>query len=105
MSISFTVATSLGAALTRFLLKKYLGDEGGVVGEVLVDVGKKKIQDAIDHREAVLQFEGIAHRIVRKLRETFQEAGAREASLDVEAVARELAATLDGRVSAEFFQW
>jgi predicted ATP-binding protein involved in virulence/Leucine-rich repeat (LRR) protein len=104
MSISFTVATSLGAALSKFLLRKYLGDEGGVLGEALTDVGKKKIQDAIDHREATRQFEDIADRIVRKLRESFQEAGAGQASLDVEAVARELAATLDGRVSAEFFQ-
>jgi Leucine-rich repeat (LRR) protein len=97
------VATSLGAAVAKFLFKRYLGEAGEVGGEALADVGKDKIKDALERRAAARKFEGVADRIVAKIGSSLEREGRLDGGVNLKAVAIELAATLEGRVSADEF--
>jgi hypothetical protein len=105
MSLSILIGTTLGTALAKFLLKNYLelkDTAGEVIGEGLLDVAQNRIEDWNTRREAVRLFEGIGDRISQQLLPLFEDAIRRD-QLVVEAVVRELAEALGGRISAEFF--
>src|SRR5207247_7385853 len=93
---------ALASPLAKFLIKNYLGEAPGAVGEGLIDIAKRKIKDFGDQREAQRLFDGIADRIVKRLVPLFDGAG-QEENLNLEAVGYALAGTLEGRIEAEFF--
>ena len=96
------LTTALASPLAKFLIKNYLGEAPGAVGEGLIDIAKRKIKDFGDQREAQRLFDGIADRIVKRLVPLFDGAG-QEENLNLEAVGYALAGTLEGRIEAEFF--
>lgn len=102
MSISTVLMKTLGVPLGKFLLKRYLSDPAEGVGEGLLDLAQTRISDYADQRKAQRQFEDLGERIVARLVPLFKEE-ARDVHFSVPAVAWELAQTLDGRVSADFF--
>jgi hypothetical protein len=102
MSISTVLMKALAAPLAKLLLKRYLADPGEAVGEGLLDVVQRRIEDYSEQREAQRQFERLGERIVARLVPLFeQETGG--ADIGIPAVGTELAETLGGRISAEFF--
>lgn len=102
MAVLELLMTTLGVPLGKFLLKNFLGDPADAVGGSLLDLAKGKIKSYEDQREAHRQFERIGERIVARLVPLFEQAEGNP-SLNPEAVAHELAETLESRVSAEFF--
>ena len=94
--------TVLAKPLGKFLLNNYLGEPAGDVGAGFLDVAKKKIESYTEQREAKRQFERLGERIAYRLLPLFERAKQR-GELSVEAVGHELAKTLEGRISAEFF--
>lgn len=102
MSIETILMKTLGGPLAKFLLKKYLSEPAGGVGAGLLDLAQKRITDYGDQREAQRQFERLGERIVKRLLPLFAQE-ARKVNISVAAVAAELAETLSGRISADFF--
>lgn len=102
MSLLELLTTALGVPLAKFLLKSYLGETADDVGSSLVDIARGKLKEYSDQREARRQFEGIADRVTNRLVPLF-EGAIRRRRVSVEAVVHELAQTLDGKISAEFF--
>lgn len=102
MAIAEIIAVNLGARLAKILLKMYLQEPVDAIGAELVDIGKGKIANYLDRRAATRQFEGIGESITAQLLPFF-EAETLPHELNAEAVIDQLARTLDGNVSAEFF--
>jgi Leucine-rich repeat (LRR) protein len=102
MDLITLLTQSLAAPIAKFLLKSYLSEPAEDVGGELIDVAKTKLKDYRDQREAARRFENIADRIVSRLAPLF-EGAAETRDLNVEAVVREIGATLEGRVTSEFF--
>ena len=102
MSLTTVLMKALAAPLAKFLVKNYLSEPAEGVGLSLVDLAQKRITDYADQREAQRQFERLGERIVTRLVPMFEQE-TRNAEVSVEAVAAELAMTLGGRISAEFF--
>jgi hypothetical protein len=96
------LTTVLAVPLAKFLLKNYLGDTGESFGSGLLDIAQNKIKDYGAQRDAQREFERIADRIVNRLSPLFETAE-RTVNIKTEAVACELAKTLEHRISAEFF--
>jgi hypothetical protein len=102
MTIAEILVVKLGTRLSKFLLKTYLKEPGETIGDDLVDIAKGKIEDVLDRREAKRQFERIGEKIAVQLLPFFQvEALPHE--VNPEAVIDQLARTLEGNISAEFF--
>jgi len=102
MTIAEILVVKLGTRLSKFLLKTYLKEPGETIGDDLLDVAKGKIEDVFDRREAKHQFERIGEKIAAQLLPFF-EAETLPAEVNPEAVIDQLARTLEGNVSAEFF--
>lgn len=91
----------VGGSAAKFLFKNWLSEKGEIAGG-LIDLAKEKFRDQLTHREAARQFEKIGDKIAERLVPLF-EREVRRQQINVEAMARELGLTLDGRISAEFF--
>lgn len=102
MSISTVLMKALAGPLAKLLFKRYLSDPAEAVGEGLLDVVQKRIEDYSDQREAQRQFERLGERIVARL-VPLVEHESRSTDISIPAVGAELAQTLGGRISAEFF--
>ena len=102
MSIEAILMTALGGPLAKFLLKKYLSDPAEGVAGGLLDIAKARIGAYGDQRQAQREFERLGERIAARLVPLFEREAA-SADMNIAAVANELAVTLEGRVSADFF--
>jgi len=102
MTIAEILVVKLGTRLSKFLLKTYLKEPGETIGDDLVDIAKGKIEDVLDRREAKRQFERIGEKIAAQLLPFFQ-AETLPHEINPEAVIDQLARTLEGNISAEFF--
>jgi hypothetical protein len=102
MTIAEILLLKLGTRLSKFLLKTYLKEPGETIGDDLVDIAKGKIEGLLDRREAKRQFEGIGEKIAAQLLPFF-DAETLPQEVNPEAVVDQLARTLDGNISAEFF--
>jgi NACHT conflict system protein/NACHT domain-containing protein/Leucine Rich Repeat (LRR) protein len=102
MSVGEILLVKLGSRLAKFLLKTYLKEPGEAVGAELVDIAKGKIEGYLDRQEAKRQFERIGERIAAQLLPFF-EAETLPHEISAEAVIDQLARTLEGNISAEFF--
>jgi hypothetical protein len=102
MSFSTVLLKSLGVPLGKFLLKRYLSDPAEGVGEALLDLAQTRISEYSDQRKAQRQFEDLGERIAARLVPLFEEEGRYE-EFSIPAVAWELAHTLNGHISADFF--
>lgn len=102
MALVETLAVKLGSTLGKLLLKSYLRDPAEAIGDDLLEIAKARIESFLDRKEAARQFERIGERIAVQL-EPLLEREFRSDPVSVEAVLRELAETLNGRISAAFF--
>ncbi|MBC7817144.1 MAG: hypothetical protein IAG10_09680, partial [Planctomycetaceae bacterium] len=104
MSLTFTIANSLSFAFGKFLLKKYLNDDGvNTVADVLTDIAKPKIKEILDQKKAARAVEELADKIVAQIQELLEEERRQQPDLNVEGIAEQLLATLQTDLSAEFF--
>ncbi|MBI4616413.1 MAG: NACHT domain-containing protein, partial [Planctomycetes bacterium] len=92
--ITFETATHLGTALATLLARRYLTDPGARY-DAASGLATGKVPDEMDRRELGRQLEGIADRIVRRLRSFITTATRVPSDVDAEAVARELRAVLE----------
>jgi hypothetical protein len=97
-----TIFLLIGLPVAQLLLKRYVGDLGDVVGKTLADTARKKIGERGLQREAKFRFENLGERIAKQLLPSF-EREEKAGQLNVEAVAREIGETFQGRLSSEFF--
>ncbi|MBN1345713.1 MAG: NACHT domain-containing protein, partial [Phycisphaerae bacterium] len=102
MAILEILMKCLAEPLAKFLLKKYLGEPGSGIGGGLFAIAGSRLKRLEDQREAQRQFEGLADKIVKRIEPLFEQAASRR-DVNTEAVARQLAQTLDGHIDAEFF--
>ena len=104
MSLTATIATSLSFAFGKFLLKKYLNDDGvdSAYG-VLADIGQSKIKNVIDRRAVARAAESWADQVVSDLTSVLDDEQKQHPELDVDAIGRELLETLSGDLAPEFF--
>lgn len=104
MSFIFSVATSLSFALGKFLLKKYLNDDGvNAVYETLADVTKPKIKDLLSQKKAVREIDDLSDKILREINSRLEEESSEQSSISAEDIAKQLADTLAADLSTEFF--
>lgn len=102
MSITTVLMKALGGPLAKFLIKNYLSEPAEGVGEALLELAQTRIADYGDQRKAQRQFEDLGERIAIRLVPLFEQE-VKNNDLSVEAVSAELAQTLNGRISADFF--
>jgi hypothetical protein len=102
MPLTETLIVQLGTRLGKILLKSYLRDPAEGIADDLLEVAKGRIESLLDRREAARQFEKIGERIAAQLAPLLEREFQSDA-VSVEAVVRELAQALNGRISADFF--
>lgn len=104
MSLTFTTAISLSFAFGKFLLKKYLNDDGvSTAYEVLTDIAKPKIEEHLEQKRAARAIEELADKIVAEIQHRLEAEQEDHPELNVEGIAEQLLATLQTDLSAEFF--
>ena len=102
MQLVSETAVSLAWACGRFLLRRYLKEAADVRGESLLDIAQRQLTDVIQQREVARQFEDIADRIVPQVWQSLEARLKAHPALDLNAVAREIALTLQQSVSPDF---
>jgi hypothetical protein len=102
MPLTEILIVQLGTRLGKILLKSYLRDPAEGIADDLLEVAKGRIESLLDRREAARQFEKIGERIAAQLAPLLDREF-RSGAVSVEAVVRELAQALNGRISADFF--
>ncbi|HEX8706319.1 MAG TPA: NACHT domain-containing protein, partial [Myxococcaceae bacterium] len=102
MGIESVLLPVVGSSVAKLLLKKYLASSevAQLFGEELTKIAVAGLKSKLEQREAIRVFERLADKIITQLTPLFEEAG-RRGNLNTEAVAQELGATLDGRISPD----
>ncbi len=102
MDILSLLVPTVGSSVAKLLLKKYLASSevAQLFGEELTKLAVAGLKSKLEQRQAIRVFEDLADKIVNQLTPLFEEAG-RRGNLNTEAVAKELGATLEGRISPD----
>src|SRR5437762_1232916 len=97
MSLAVTLATSVGPAIAKGILKLWLKDKDilSSVGQSITDLIAKKTSDAFAQKKAERQFQEIGDRIAENLVYLFENDGVRLDEGGKTAVAMAVAQTLE----------
>jgi Leucine-rich repeat (LRR) protein len=93
----------LAVPIGKFLLKNYLGDAEAAVGGGLLDLAKKKLNNYQERKDAEREFTRLGEKVAGQLLPIFEQAKEEKEFFNPEAVAKELALTLEGKIAADFF--
>ena len=119
MSIEAVLLTQLTLAAAKFLFKRYLGEKGQIVGshgealhdggllgeagdvvvDVLADLAKDRIKDAIDRMEAVGDIRRYALKVVRQIQSRLNQEAKDNPLIDPKGIAEQLTLTLQADLS------
>jgi NACHT conflict system protein len=119
MSIETILLTQLTLAAAKFLFKRYLGEKGDIVSshgevlhdgglfgeagdvvvDVLADLAKDKIKDAIDRMEAVGNINRYALKVVRQIQSRLDQEAKDDPLIDSKGIAEQLMLTLQADLS------
>lgn len=119
MSIEAVLLTQLTLVAAKFLFKRYLGEKGQIVGshgealhdggllgeagdvvvDVLADLAKDRIKDAIDRMEAVGDIRRYALKVVRQIQSRLDQEAKDNPLIDPKDIAEQLTLTLQADLS------